>query len=220
MPDEQIQEFISKIRIQFADIDEIKSPFLKKIVLVSLLDSMSHAAFPKLKDKNRERVICFLDECSGWTEKDTISAQQLLLRLEKQGISNSRLFLFTQNHLISWQKGTGRIIEPNEDLHDHQVVSIASKKEIELINKARYKELLYTYRNSLVHDFSEPGHGMELFEDKPYPYYHGLEENPWQLVFSASFFRKLCWNSIAGLEKHLRENVMNPYDSYQHGSTW
>ena len=220
MFDEQkIQYFISNLQSQFVHVDEIKSPFLRKIVLVSLLDSMSHAAYPKINE-NHKRVVCFLDKCSGWVDKDTISAQQLLLQLQKSGITNSNLFLFAQNHVIGWQKGLGKLVEPKDDLVDNQIPPIASEDEIKLINRVRYKELLYTYRNNLVHDFSEPGHGVELF-DWAFPYYHhGEMKDPWELVFSAPFFRKLCWDSIEGLEKHLRENTMNPYDSYQHESTW
>lgn len=218
--DQKIQYFISNLQRQFVDIDEIKSLFLRKIVLVSLLDSMSHAAFPEIQRDHRKRVIRFLDDCSGWADKDTISAQQLLLQLQKSEITNSKLFLFVQNHVIGWQKGLGKPVEPKQDLMDNQIPPIASEDEIKLINCVRYKELLYTYRNNLVHDFSKPGDGVEIF-DRDYPYYHHMGMgDPWELVFPAPFFRKLCWDSISGLEKRLRDNAMNPYDSYEHGSTW
>jgi hypothetical protein len=72
----------------------------------------------------------------------------------------------------------------------------------------------------LIHEFREPGYGMELSQDASTPYYHGVTGHPWQLVFPDSFIKTITVGCLNGLVKQLRSEKTNPYECYQFGSLW
>jgi len=192
---------------------------------MSLYDTLSKAGFPQIR-KNHNRVIQFIDTCSGWQDRDRVSSQQLLLALQQdKGRVNGRLFEFVQNRVNQWMPTT--VITPRDDpLYNDVVLYADSSEEVVLVKQTRYKELFYTYRNRLIHEFSRPGFGIDIFDDNQEPYYHSLMDGdeekrlPWQLVFPVAFFHHICQTSLAGLEAHLRENNLNPYLSFEVSSKW
>jgi hypothetical protein len=109
---------------------------------------------------------------------------------------------------------------PDSDPISSEVLALAGTTERRLVEQARYVELLYTYRNHLVHEFRKPGYGIELSDDPTTPYYHGMEGSPWELVFPGQFLHNLCGNCIDGLAVHLRTSGLNPYDAYKFGTLW
>jgi hypothetical protein len=40
------------------------------------------------------------------------------------------------------------------------------------------------------------------------------------LVYPVKFFEQLCITVLDGLKAYLKENQLNPYDSYRFGSYW
>ena len=97
----------------------------------------------------------------------------------------------------------------------NDLIKKATVKEIKVLKLARYAELFYAYRNSLVHGFKEPGHAIEMSADGTSPYYHGELNGPWQLCFPVDFFRTICVDGLDNLKKYLRENDINPYIKYE-----
>jgi hypothetical protein len=102
----------------------------------------------------------------------------------------------------------------------HEAYTIAAQDETSFVADARYVALFYTYRNHLVHEFRMPGYGMEMSNDPSTPYYHGYQGKPWQLAFPTPFFAQLCLGCLAGVERYLKAERQNPYDSYTFGSLW
>jgi hypothetical protein len=93
----------------------------------------------------------------------------------------------------------------------------------------QHYQLLYTYRNSLIHEFRAPGHHAELWDvDEPYYTYvisdkgdnSGGLERTWGLQYTAKFFRRLCVNGLSNLEKHFLQNGIDPFNSIDWGSYW
>ena len=72
----------------------------------------------------------------------------------------------------------------------------------------------------MIHEFREPGYGMELSNDESTPYYHSYQDKPWQLVFPVGIFQKVCEGCLANLKKFLLERNTNPYESYEFGDMW
>jgi len=159
-----------------------------------------------------------IDTCSNWEDKDRVSLQQLLLNLNETGYCSGHLYEETRNQVNSWTEGA--IIRPSEDPFFNQIIGLANPDEKPLVMKARYSELFYTYRNCLVHEFREPGYGIEMSVDPSTPYYHGMTNSPWQLVFPLPFIKELCLTCLNGLREYLITNEVNPYDSYGFGSMW
>jgi len=212
----RIDQYVIQLRRQIEESDAIANTVLRKILYVVILDTLSKAAFPASK-QHRRRVIQFIDTCSNWADKDRVSAQQLLLALQNKGVSSGLLFEAIQNRVFSWQS-TMQILP----IHDHmasELVKLVGKNEWSLVQSACYKELYYYYRNSIIHEFREPGHGIDLF-DIENPYYHSLEAHPWQLVFPPAFLKKLCLQSLDGLTIYLRSNHMDPLAAYNWDSLW
>lgn len=215
--DENIAQYIEYFREQLPEVAAIASPLYRKALFVTMLDCLSRAAFPNV-DKHRVRFVSFIDACSGWGDKDRVSAPQLKLALDDNGITSGLLFAAVCARLSAWSEG--QILRPDSDPAVDELRALANAAERPLVEQARYAELLYTYRNHLVHEFRQPGYGIELSADLMTPYYHGMIGSPWELVFPTPWFRALCEDSIAGLEGHLRRNRLNPYDAYQFGTLW
>jgi hypothetical protein len=195
---------------------------MKALYLVEI-DTLSRAAFPG-NPSNRKRVVQFIDICSNWNDKDKVSAVQLNLALEKNGIRSGSLYDFINQRINSW--GYGQIVQPNQDLTLGETKQLSTSSESQYVNNARYAELLYAYRNHLLHEFREPGRGMDLGVDlSPTPYYLGMDrlntgQSSWELVFPVQFLRSLCEGCINGLETHLSANNLNPYDAYEFETMW
>jgi hypothetical protein len=215
-----IAQFIAWFTTQNQEIAQVASRTFRKILCLVEIDTLSRAAFPTVSG-NRKRVVQFLDTCSHWNDRDRISAIQLKLALEENGIHLGQLYDFINNRINSW--GYGQIIRPNNDLTLGEVQHLASSNESKYVQVARYAELLYTYRNHLLHESREPGQGVEMGADPSEPYYIGLDhlnQSSWELVFPVQFLQSLCESCVNGLETHLITNNLNPYDAYEFGTMW
>ena len=220
---EDIDEYIAFFRGKTAEISRIEAhPIFRKILYLVEIDTLSRAAFPSEKG-HKNRVIKFLDECSNWSARDRVSAIQLKLILEKNGKSSGALFGLIKSRVDSWNCGT--IIYPSQDLTFGEVQSLACSDVSKIVDEARYDRLFYEYRNTLIHEFREPGTGMDLRTDSASPYYLGIDhqstgESSWELVFPEKFLERLCEGCINGLERYLPANNLNPYGSYKFGTLW
>lgn len=216
IPDD-IDQYIEHFRSQNEQIDRVGHPVFRKILYLVEIDTLSRAAFATVQG-HRKRFLRFIDRCSNWSDKDRVSAVQLKLLLEENHIRSGSLYDRVESCIASW--GYFSIIRPAGDLTFTEAEKLASSNERRSVNDSRYSELLYTYRNHLVHEFRQPGYGMEISDDPTTPYYHGMEESPWELVFPGKFLHKLCESCIDGLKAYLKANNLNPYDSYQFGTMW
>jgi hypothetical protein len=219
---DEIKKFIERIGQQLSEIGSLDNTLYRRIIYVSLYDAISKSGYPQVKS-HHQRVIQFIDTCSGWQDRDRVSSQQLLLELQGNGRVSGRLYEFVQSRVIQWVE-TAVITAKDDPLFD-EVVLLANPAEVVLVKRMRYKDLFYTYRNKLVHEFCQPGFGMDFWDDFSEPYYHSMMDNnmqrlPWQLVFPVAFFHRLCQDSLAGLEAHLSKNNINPFQSFEVGSKW
>ena len=226
---EHIDRFIEYFQTQNKEIATLEARHIfRKVLYLIEIDSMSRAAFPSIHG-NKERVVAFIDTCSNWPDKDRVSAVLLKSELADKGIRSGRLYELVNRHIDSWENGSIMpprfTIQPEDDLTLQAVQSIMTKEENKFIDKARYKELLYTYRNHLLHEFREPGNGMDLKPGIRTPYYLGMEEEStqrksWELVFPVQYLHELCENCINGLKAYLSAENLNPYDAYKFGPMW
>jgi hypothetical protein len=218
-----IDQYIAHFKAQNQEIEKVALPTFKKVLYLVEIDTLSRAAFPMVSG-NRKRVVQFLDACSDWKDKDRVSAVQLKIALEGNKILSGQLYDSINRRINIW--GRGNIIRPNDDLTLEEGQRLSTSSESKYVNDARYAELLYTYRNTLLHEFREPGGGIELGADRPpTPYYLGIDwpdtgQSSWELVFPVQFLRSLCEGCIKGLETRLSINNLNPYDAYEFGAMW
>jgi hypothetical protein len=110
-------------------------------------------------------------------------------------------------------------------------------KPIKLSNVApeqlTHKHLFWLYRNSLVHEYRNPGNGVERISNgENVPFYHELSTitslsneglqftNNWELVYPFGFFRELCLVAAKNVSTMHANNNTSPFSAYISGTYW
>jgi hypothetical protein len=194
-------------------------PLHRKVLYATALDALARAAFgPTLG--NRERITRLIRELSGWSDADRVSLPQLQQRLRAKGRHRHRLYRKVSSDLNSWIGGAkiGLQYSPPATA----LMPLAQGDEAKTIAECHYSELFYAYRNSLVHEFREPGYGWDVAGTSVQPFYMsylGMEEQ-WELVFPVRFFESVVTGALSGLKAHLLRHKIDPYKNFQFGSMW
>ena len=176
-----------------------------------------------MKDKNRERFLGFVDGWGDWLERGRVSLPQLVGNLvREQELAEGRLGAEVRRRLAAWRDG--RIYHAADDpTKDDFLEFAADDRERRLIDQHTHLSLLWVYRNTLVHEFREPGYDMGALGDDAAPYYMMQSEegvSRWELAYPTSFFGALAEQARVNLKKHLQANDLDPYAFYEFGSTW
>lgn len=85
----------------------------------------------------------------------------------------------------------------------------------------RHVELLYDYRNTLVHESREQTLSCEETDDSA-PYYESVEDaetrrQEWHLVYPVSFLCNLLRKTLTNYRSHLTASGTDPYAGYRFG---
>ncbi len=212
-----IQQFIRYFRNQETHISAVQPVSYRKIIYATALDPIARAAFGKI-GKHRARSLRLIDELTGWKDRDRVSLPQLCLDLEEKGVVSGAMYRETKTRLEQWHHG--EILRLDNSPLLSELMPFAQPSERCILSSNRYAELFYTYRNNLVHEFREPGYGIEMSTDKDRPYYHSMIGESWQLVFPVGFFAKLYAEALVGLEAFLVLHNIDPYNQFEFGSKW
>jgi hypothetical protein len=212
-----IEQFVGYFRDQETVILSVQPIMYRKIIYATALDPIARAAFGKV-DKHRRRSLRLIDELTNWSDRDRVSLPQLCLALEDSGQSSSSLCVKAKAHLGKWSPG--KFVRLNESPLLSELAASAQPSEKCILASCRYAELFYTYRNTLVHEFRQPGYGIEMSADKDQPYYHSMTGDSWQLVFPVGFFARLYAEALAGLKALLMRCDIDPYSQFEFGSRW
>lgn len=228
-------ESISTIKSSNPDVFVFDDIF-KKVLYVTLLDSLSKTVFPNRN--NRDRIVSLLQSFCDWKEADKISLPHLLRLLEKApdpAFEELRTFAFSQIDL--WERGKIISLEQDptaESVKTHWPVEKEHRLPIEGVSmdSLKHAHLFYTYRNSLVHEFRHPGIPFEIRKDG-LPYYIGRlpdsTEHPelesmmfseWELNYPLGFFKDLCLNALRTLGDYYTRNRIDPMSFFDYGSYW
>jgi len=214
-----IDNYFSYFNTQLSEVGGVNDQLFKKILLVTMLDTLARAPFPTEKS-NKKRFVGFIDKFADWDEKDRISLPQLSLLLETTDCS--KLKNEVNQRLANWE--SGKEIYLTDDPECAEILSLSSTDEVDLLKQARHTNLFYVYRNHLVHEFRKPGYGIEHADDDS-PFYLETEDlesgiTTWELVYPVKFFKGLVCSSLNGLKSYLEEKNIDPHASYSFGSTW
>jgi len=211
-----IDKYTRAFESQLLMIDGLKDDLTRKIIYLVAIDSFSKAAFSKIK-RSRERFITFIDECSNWDDKDRVSIPLLRYRFEDVNMNSGHLY----KRAFHWFTIRRKAENPKSDSDPwfNQVVKLANSNEKFHVEKTQYKELLWAYRNSLVHEFKVPGKSMDIWGWET-PYYVDVINGNWQLVYSVNFISWLCHSCLRGVKNYLITRNINPYDGYRFMDLW
>ncbi|HUW20632.1 MAG TPA: hypothetical protein VMW16_15145 [Sedimentisphaerales bacterium] len=210
---ENIESFFGWLANQREDIDKLPEHF-RRMLLLSLLDTLSKCAFPKER-KNWERFVDFIDHYSDWKYKDYVSLPQLrYLLFEAEGCEELKREV--EARIRNWPHG--RILRPCEaDPHLNELDRFRCGMWHEQIERARYTSLLWKMRNFAVHEFRSPGRGWAFSNDNTTPYYHGLLDEKgsfqsWELVIPCEVVSGIVKNCSENVKREFEQKGVDPYD--------
>lgn len=219
---ESISQYVEYFREQGRRIEKVEYALHKKLLYLAALDSIARAAFGGT-GTHRLRFGRLLGEIVSWEYRDHVSLPQLQLALAKSHLDSGDLFQYVDGKLSHWNR-----CEPHkasssprrEELH----VYVNAEVESKAIALATYGELLYTLRNNIVHEFREPGYGVEVSHDTPCPYHHMFSRerhgNSWELVFPQSLFGYIFQEAIQKLDHYLNAESIDPLAQFKLGTMW
>jgi hypothetical protein len=213
---EAIRRFIDHFEAQFQRIKEIESPLFQKLLIATALDPLSRAAFGSSGGRNN---LMLISEITKWQDHDRIGLPQLALVLIDHKLHKTPLFKKVESLLSTWEEGAIIPLGRLPRLPDFQLETLEDDTGARYIESAQLGNLFYTYRCNLVHEFREPGYGMEL-DGEVVPYFHLMEGRQWELVYPLGFFHWLFHKTLVELEAFLKARGINPYTNFKFGSQW
>ena len=212
-----IEQFVEHFQNQEVVISSVQPILYRKIIYATALDPIGRAAFGKVGG-HRDRSLRLVRELTNWKDRDRVSLPQLCVALEEGRFVSGQLYSNAKARLENWP--AGEILGLDKSPWMQELEAVAQLPERDILKSCQYAVLFYTYRNNLVHEFREPGYGIEMSSDKEQPYYHGMIGAPWQLVFPVGFFARLYTESLVALRALLVRDNIDPYEMFQFGSRW
>ncbi len=228
---DSVERFSSFFKDKLQDIASIppekSGELFQKILYNGLLDALS-VSVASAKKGNRERFVSLIRCFSNWAQCDQVSLPhiiRLLQRVPDPEFSQLREYAYCLYD--RWQSGVTVSLDRDpsfEDVKERWPRTLPKPIEDVCLESFQHVHLFYSYRNSLIHEFREPGYGME-FSPTDEPFYHSMtepetENHSWELVYPVAFFRKLCETTLATLGEYYLKNRIDPYSRYTFGSSW
>ena len=117
----------------FADnlrlIGEVANHLYRKILFVGVLDTLSRAALPELKDKNRERFLGFVEGCGDWPDQGRVSLPQLAGNLERVPHLRAAGLAVEIRRRLEEEWDEGRIYHASDDPPKDELMGFATTPE-------------------------------------------------------------------------------------------
>ena len=248
----KVQRFIQfnqeMIDVAVAECNRRHQSIHAKVLLCAIIDSLAKSRFSNIS-ANRERFIKTVEQCSEWQDCDRVSLLHLKRALELtedipdefSSLENwvaealaERFRLSTR--LISVHLTIAKDPVADQILACWPVDAANVRKRIAGVSfeKLQHKNLLWIYRNTLVHEYRIPGRGSEISaRGQTVPFYQQVAQvkdvhpetgliftDHWELVYPTGFFLQLSNEILQKVaDHHLRERS-SPFAAYSDGSYW
>ncbi len=235
----QINRFIGHWRAVSERIGQLAGDrdrnVLVKALYSALLDAYARCVYPT--KSNRDRFVSFVRHFGGWADFERISLPHLVMLLSRvPDPTFSPIRAQAAGLMAQWPRGSQPMLARDPTYQEIRNQWPVNPEQIILegisLQSLQHVQLLYTYRNSLVHELRELGYGVEDEQDLE-PYYISVTlfgpgnegnidaaEETWELTYPLRFFANLCARSLDALEAHLRRDQLDPYASYRFGTYW
>lgn len=230
--------FFEKITLLETAISNIKTSDyvdnLKIALFFTYIDMMAKSVYGNDKG-NRARITKLIEEHFQWPYSNYVSLQMLLLRLENTDDPNdNNIMEYLKKQLSSFPKSSPvplNFDKPIEEIHALWETDNEEKKN-RFLEKCAHKNLLYAYRNKIIHEMRPPGDQYMLFETKTPHYVSNIKTGfnecgkliqtgqVWQLVYPLSFFEDMSKSIRLSIENFCKENEYNPYTHFTFKDLW
>jgi hypothetical protein len=224
----QIDRYIGHFRTEMKRVRRLRSDLHCKVLVVAMLDALARGRYHKAK--NNERFVKLVEDYAAWPHANLVSASQLWMRIEKQGGPSK---CGVSEEFAKRLRGGYWQWHPNSSHNDGigtdptvDDLSPCAGTERALVRDFKHSQRFYRYRCALVHEYREPGHGMEWGRrERKEPFYHSMmdakgKERWLELVYPTAWFLGLVSPILNGLSAYYTDNRVNPYHSYEFGSPW
>lgn len=238
----EVEQFINYFEDQLDEIQKLsttRSNLYKRILYASILDSLAGIVLPRRT--NHDRFVYFVRRFCQWPDGDKVSLShlvQLVMRNPDPAFEKLREWSLSEYEKLPVHSGAIMSID-----HDPDFKAVRSKwpqtKEDRTplegidLESLQHVELLYAYRNTLIHEFRTPGYGMDFAKDND-TFYHGMSRTSQEmtdsidspvrrtaeLVYPCRFLHRLCDTALKQLKTYLLANRLNPYEASQFGTYW
>ncbi len=205
----------------------------RRILYINIIDALSRTI--GVEKTNRKRFVSFVRKFCEWENCDRISLPHLahILRyIDDESLDPLKNFVI--NRMSNWM--AGECVKLSKDSELSEILELwphhcefPQKIKGKFPSHFQHVHLLYTFRNSLVHEFRLPGIDFNMWNtDEPY-YIHfnkfggeerEFDESSWQLQFPVKFVRRLCQISMRNLEDFLRDNNIDPIIAFRSSTYW
>lgn len=219
------EKYCSYFEGQLRQIQTLNDRLHKKVLLLVILDTLGRARYPD-DENNKSRFIKVIKEHIRWENSSRVSLYRIMLSSRSQHFDDLTKFAYESvNKWNEWEL-PNLSADPLIDEVQHLATDEQGRK---LMRESTHSNLLYAYRNHLIHEFREPGAGMEMDSRDIAPYYHRMihlqpngndEKETWELVYPLGFFVTLATSCLQKLKQHLLMNDLNPYSFYEFGTLW
>lgn len=212
---------------QHTDYENNQIRFYKKVLLLTAIDTLAGIRFPKarypqLNKRNQERFIKFMVDSKSWPDGKLVSIPFLAEHLKTGKIPKGKLSELVSSLTANYfEDGVFNIPVALIDLPIESLLELVTTEQEEVIlRENQHYELLYRYRNYLIHESREPGNAMEISpEDNPY--YHGYIGDPkLYLAYPQGLFLNAAALAVDYIEKYLTDNALDPYDFVTETTRW
>jgi len=217
--------------IENISIERSNTRRYRKILFVSVIEGLAKSRYPTKSPQ--DRFVKFVWQFGNWKFCDNISLPHLVSALERTAakqFDSLRDYVFIE--LSKWETGGPVYLDKDPNISDIQsrwpkvngsLMNIPCLKI--KIQQLRHAELLYAYRNYLVHESRQPTMGFDSEKDiNPFyesegSYYStvGKQVSKFKLVYPSGFLCELSKTCLNNLKKHLITNNKNPFDSFSFG---
>jgi len=203
-----------------------------KLLVVAMLSALAEGRYPRV-DRDKAKFVKLIETYADWPDATSVSVHQLEMQIKKLRSAKapglSKNFVNGLSHRQeNWQhsRDRGEISPHSIDPKPESILpETPSQEEKQLVESMKHASLLYQYRCKLVHEFREPGYGMEFDQGDEKPYYLPMKDSkgaslPTELVYPTQWFLDLPLPILNGLKTYYNTTNKNPYDSYAFGSPW
>ncbi len=240
------QYYLGLIKTAECEQNIVDQKVHSKILSCSIFDAISKSIFPEISS-NCQRFTALVRLCENWPESQKVSLLHLVRLLEitpNLPASTNELKKYATQQFKSKFPNSNSIICNNKE--------ISSDVEIEVIlnlwptqnggpikigkvlpHQLKHEYLLWLYRNSVVHEYRNPGRGVELGQYVPeYAFYQEMATvstinekefkftSNWELVYPYRFFINLCREAVDVVSQLHNENKTCPFQAYSEGTFW
>ena len=234
MTEERVKNFFEYFRTQLKRVESIgerEYKIHKKILYVSMIDTIAGLIYPTLS--NRKRFTSLLINFASWKEVEYISLPHLVQTLKLNPAPEfDKLREFAYKEYDKWPTCGPLFLDkdiPVTNVGTHWPKSKEFNEAVEevFLDSLTHAHLLYKFRNALIHNFIPLGSDFEMPEDRQ-PFYmttqdltmQDEEKFYWNLIYPALFFKDITNNIFKNAESHCLKNRIDPIQVLKTGRYW